>query len=711
MIRLVFTIFFAVLTLALHGQSQFFQRPLDPGRLSPGLDVVPTGPDEYLFASVFFPTGPTLNGGPFNLTRLRPSGQIIWSNDYAYPFPLVTGALDNWNTFQSYLFAGIFFDADTLPGAVLNRLNQDGTVIWSNSYGLGNSIHPANFGKVDVKGLSDGSAVLGAGPASFVSSDDANDFSLLKVNSFGEISWGKNYCFSCLHDADLTFGNLAVTADSGYLVCGGIQYLDPPFAIERDVFLMKVDTSGNLLWARSYNIPDTLSALFRESGFAAATLSNGHIAIVGEYDYLSAGSSLLKDGLVMEVDGNGIPIRAMRLNLGGFSQHNVYLNHLVALDSTTLVIPGSSIQDTVPAFGVEYNFLFQLDLEDGGIAWAQNYFTEIVEGFGTFVNGFSPLPAGYAYLANYAEGFDTYYPYLIVADAEGRTACQEPIELVVQTGLMIETTDFSAEVNDLDQEETFEPVITPFDEYLIDVPVLDIGPSDFFCEPTTVPLDATVPGAESYQWNTGATTPQILAEAPGIYFVEDTSHVECWILRDTAVFNILPPPVVTIGADTTGFCETGIATLTAVAVGAESLFWSTGASTATITVGEAGAYTVQAQNMCGTTIQSFTLVLPDCDGPQEECRLEVPNVFTPDGDGVNDRFRPLSNCEVYDEYNLRIYSRWGELVFASTRPLDGWDGRYKNEQMASDLYAWILEYRFPGQEEKALKKGEVTLIR
>lgn len=711
MIRLVFTLFLAALTLALHGQSQFFQRPLDPGRLSPGVDVVPTGPDQYLFASLFFPGGPILNGGQFNLTRLRPSGEIIWSNDFTYPFPLVSGALDNWNAFQTYLFAGLYFDTDTLPGAVLKRMTQDGTVVWSNTYSLGNSINPANIGKVDVRGLASGDILLGAGPLSFSSSDEANDLSLMKISSFGEVVWGKNYCFSCLNDADLTFGNVALTADSGYVVCGGIQYLEPPAALNQDVFLMKVDTAGQLLWARSYNIPDTLSLLFREYGFAASVLPNGHIAIVGEYDFIDSSGAILKDGLILEVDDMGLPVRAMRVNLGGFSKHHIYLNHLVALDSTTLVIPGSSIQDTIPAFGAEYNFLFRISLEDGSVAWAHNYFTEVVEGFGTFPNGFAPLPAGFAYLANYAEGFDTYYPYLIVADIDGRTACHEPIELAVQTGLMIEATDFAAEVNDLNDKELVEPTVAPFDEYLIDVPVLDIGPSDFFCEPTTVPLDATVQGAESYQWNTGATTAQILADVPGIYFVEDTSHMECWILRDTAVFNILPPPVVTIGADTTGFCETGIATLTAIAVGAESLFWSTGATTSTITVSEAGAYTVQAQNICGTAIQSFTLVLPDCDGPQGECRLEIPNVFTPDGDGTNDRFRPLSNCEVYDEYRLRIYSRWGELVFTSSSPAEAWDGRYNDEPMASDLYAWILEYRFPEQEETKLEKGEVTLIR
>ena len=708
MTRLLFTLLFASCLITLSGQSQFFERPLDPARLSPGNDLIETGRDEYLISSFFFPGGAILNGGQLNLTRLQPSGNILWSNDYVFPAPFVAGALENWKDYQAYLFGGLSFENDTLPTANLVRLNQDGTILWSKAYSLENSINWINRGKVDVLALEDGNALMGAGPNSFATSDSTNDLSLLKVDPLGKLLWGKTYCISCQTDADLTFGNVVAVADTGYVICGGIQYPTFP-GINRDVFLMKVDTAGVLQWAKSYNIPDSLSAISQSVGFEAAVLPNGHIAIVGAYDYADF-TNLSKDGLILQTDAEGTPVNGYLLNLD-FSNHDIYFNHLVALDSNTLVIPGSSIQDTLPSVGLEYNFLFQVRLDDGSLDWQSNYFTELVQGFGTFPNGFTQLSGGYGYLANFAEGFDSYYPYLIVADLDGRTGCQDTINLVVNPVLAIETTEVFAVINVLDQENDLMPMVEPFEEYSIDVPVLDLGNSEFFCDPTMLPLDATVAGAESYAWNTGASTAQILADVPGTYFVEDTSNLQCWILRDTISFNILPPPFVSIGADTTGFCELGEATLTAAAVGAESLFWSTGATTSVITVSTAGTYTVQAENMCGTTIQTLNLELPNCTGEPEDCYLEIPNAFSPDNDGSNDKFNPLSNCTIYEEYYLRVYSRWGQLVFESTNPTQGWDGRYNSEPMVSDLYAWILEYRFPNDTEVKLEKGEVTLLR
>ena len=708
MTRLLFTVVLATCSLALSGQSQFFDRPLDPDRLSPGIDVLSTGRDEYLFASSFFPGGSIINGGQINLTRLRPSGNILWSNDYTYPANLVSGALENWSDYSAYLFGGIHFVTDTLFAAVLTRLNQNGSVLWSRSFDLGGSLHWANYGKVDVRALDDGNVLMGTGPNSFASSTGINDLSLLKINQLGELVWGKTYCISCQSDADLTFGSVAVMADSGYVVCGGIQYPTLP-GFNRDVFLMKVDTAGEIQWAKSYNIPDSLSLITQSSAFEAVVLPNGHIAVVGEFDRADL-TNFHKDGLILQTDAFGAPLNGLLVNLN-YSDFDIFLNHLVALDSNTLVIPGSSIQDTIPSEGQEHNFLFQIQLDGGAIDWQSNYFTEIVQGFGTFSNGFSQLPGGYAYLANFAEGFDSYYPHLIIADLTGRTGCQDTIHLLVNPVQNIEVTDVVATVQELNDGIDFSPDVEPFEGYTIDVPVLNIGDSEFFCDPTIIPLDATMAGAESYLWNTGATTPVIQANVPGTYFVEDTSNIRCWILRDTVSFNILPPPVVTIGADTTGFCELGEATLVAGAVGAASLFWSTGETTSTIIVSTPGIYTVQAENMCGTTIESINLILPNCTGEPEECVLEVPNAFTPDNDGSNDRFLPLSNCTQYQEYYLRIYSRWGQLVYESSNPTQGWDGRYNSKPMASDLYAWILEYRFPQDETVRLEKGEVTLLR
>ena len=707
MIRLLFTLLFSVSFLSLFGQSQFFERPLDPERLSLGNDVIPTGADEYLFSNLFFPGGSAiLNAGQLNLTRLTPSGDIVWSNDLVFPDPLRDGALANWKDQSAYLFGGFYFESDVLPFAVLSRLNQDGTLLWSKSFALDSSIYWANEARVDVLALEDGNALLGAGPRNHFSDENTNDLSLLKVDPFGDLLWGKNYCISCQSDADLTFGNVVATPDSGFVVCGGIQYIDS-LGVDKDVFLMKVDSVGEVLWSKSYNITDSLSLLSQSTGFAAAILPNGNIAIVGESERTDITDNIV-DGLILQTDSAGVVLNGLLVNLEiPFS--NLYLRHLAGIDSSTVVIPGHSVLDSFPV--IENNFLFQIQLNDGGIDWQTQFVQESNPGFQTFSSGFSPLPSGYALLPNYSEGLNEHYPYLIVADQTGRTGCHDTIDLVVNPVLATETTDLTPVLDSLAEGSDYTPTLTPFEEYTMDVPVLSLGNSEFFCDPTTLPLDATVEGAESYLWNTGAITPQILAEVPGTYFVEDTSNLQCWILRDTISFNILPPPQVGVAADTTGFCDTGEATLIANVIGATSVFWSTGETSNTITVTEAGEYTIQAENMCGTTIQSFTLVVPNCTGDPEDCRVEIPNAFTPDNDGINDEFRPLSNCEVYEEYYLRIYSRWGQLIFESTNPNTGWNGRYKSKNMVSDLYGWILEYKFPNDEEVRLEKGEVTLLR
>jgi len=707
--RFYLILFIAIFAFPAFSQSQFFQRPLDPGRLSPGNDVISTGRDEYLFSSMFFPGGALMNAGDFNFTRLNPSGNIQWSNDFSYPFPLVSGDLENWQAWQAYLFAGFYFDGDSLPGAMLTRLSQDGTALWAKSFSLNGSVEPANGGKATVLPLEDKNALLGAGPAAFVSADEANDLSLLKVGHLGELLWGREYCFSCVSGAVLTYGNTAAVADSGYVVCGSIRY-EGPGGTKNDVFLMKVDTGGVFQWAKSYAFPDSLSAEVLTNGLEVTVLANGHFVVAGTYEYSTFGGPLT-DGLILETDGGGVPVKALRVNLNS-SRHHVFLNHLAAIDSiNTLVIPGSSVQDTLPSAGVEHNFLFQIQLGSGAVDWAVNYFSEIVDVQTTVANGFSWIQGGFAYLPNFAAGTDTYYPYLVVADLDGRTACQTPIELAVQEADTILTTDFIPEVITLEDTTDFTPTILPFDEYSIDVPILDLGESEFFCDPTFKTLDATVPGAESYLWSTGATTAQIIAQVPGTYFVEDTSHVQCWILRDTISLQILPPPEISIGVDTTGFCEFGEITLVAGAYAAESLSWSTGATTNTIIVTTPGTYSVTGVNMCGTTTATIELTLPDCTGQPDSCSLEVPSAFTPDNDGVNDRFIPLSDCEIWAEFHLRVYSRWGQLVFDSTDPTKGWDGNYKAKPMPSDVFGWILEYRFPKEDEVKLKKGEVTLLR
>lgn len=90
--------------------------------------------------------------------------------------------------------------------------------------------------------------------------------------------------------------------------------------------------------------------------------------------------------------------------------------------------------------------------------------------------------------------------------------------------------------------------------------------------------------------------------------------------------------------------------------------------------------------------------------------LYVPNAFTPDGDGLNDIFK-ASGIDII-EFNMKIWDRWGELIFESNHIDDGWNGG----RMGSDYYcpAGVYIYRLVATETKGdliEKEGHVTLIR
>jgi gliding motility-associated-like protein len=87
----------------------------------------------------------------------------------------------------------------------------------------------------------------------------------------------------------------------------------------------------------------------------------------------------------------------------------------------------------------------------------------------------------------------------------------------------------------------------------------------------------------------------------------------------------------------------------------------------------------------------------------------VPSVFTPNGDGVNDKLIP--NFIGLKEFRIfRIYNRAGQKVFESANPGDGWDGSLNGKPQPVDTYMWMIEavskYGAPIKQT-----GLVTLLR
>ena len=87
----------------------------------------------------------------------------------------------------------------------------------------------------------------------------------------------------------------------------------------------------------------------------------------------------------------------------------------------------------------------------------------------------------------------------------------------------------------------------------------------------------------------------------------------------------------------------------------------------------------------------------------------IPNAFTPNGDGLNDIFRPIPVQMTRQEY-FRVFNRFGELVFETNQYLKGWDGTFKGKPQSTGVYIWILK----GEDAKGRKvelKGTVTIVR
>jgi gliding motility-associated-like protein len=87
----------------------------------------------------------------------------------------------------------------------------------------------------------------------------------------------------------------------------------------------------------------------------------------------------------------------------------------------------------------------------------------------------------------------------------------------------------------------------------------------------------------------------------------------------------------------------------------------------------------------------------------------VPTAFTPNGDGRNDRIRPIAVGIKKIEY-FSVFNRWGQLVFHTTVNGEGWDGRIKGKEQGTAVFVWIVKaVDYLGNEFFA--KGTVTLIR
>ena len=117
-------------------------------------------------------------------------------------------------------------------------------------------------------------------------------------------------------------------------------------------------------------------------------------------------------------------------------------------------------------------------------------------------------------------------------------------------------------------------------------------------------------------------------------------------------------------------------------------------------------YTIVATDANGCSISRLETLV------QENCcdNIFVPNAFSPNNDALNDEFR-MVNAYGIDLKKFVVMNRWGNVVFESTNPQIGWNGRHDGELCEVGNYYYLIQYVCPETKKEYLLKGDLMLMR
>lgn len=93
-----------------------------------------------------------------------------------------------------------------------------------------------------------------------------------------------------------------------------------------------------------------------------------------------------------------------------------------------------------------------------------------------------------------------------------------------------------------------------------------------------------------------------------------------------------------------------------------------------------------------------------------ESKLEMPNAFSPNGDGINDKFKAKEGYQSLTEFHAYIFNRWGQKLFEWTDPADGWDGTYNGKPVKQGVYFVLVEAKGADGREYKIRR-DVNLLR
>jgi gliding motility-associated-like protein len=235
------------------------------------------------------------------------------------------------------------------------------------------------------------------------------------------------------------------------------------------------------------------------------------------------------------------------------------------------------------------------------------------------------------------------------------------------------------------------------------LPVFTLGKDTALCEGSVYNL---VPrgNAADYLWQDGSHAASFPLDKPGEYWAQVTDQNNC-IFRDTLV-------ITNINKNPSGFLEDAMDicigrnyTIT-VSQKYQQYLWSDGSKQSQLIIKDTGTITLRVTDAAGCRGDDAIHIT----GEQCLRGVFIPNSFTPDNDGNNDVFRPVVYDDITD-YHLTIFSRWGQKVFQSFSPAEGWNGLVNGLPQPSGGFVYIMTFTTTQNNKKEYRKGQLLLVR
>ena len=221
------------------------------------------------------------------------------------------------------------------------------------------------------------------------------------------------------------------------------------------------------------------------------------------------------------------------------------------------------------------------------------------------------------------------------------------------------------------------------------LPVAALPADTTLCFEDVVTLTRPVNDSITYTWSDSSTALNFQIDTTASIWL--AAENDCGFSVDTFNIIVYTGFDISLGVDTQQ-CPDDSILLSASYPGAEYV-WSTGATSDTIWTNQVDeSYSVTVTLDSCVNIDRINVQITELACESIDCDVYFNNVFTPNGDGRNDVFRLTSDCNI-QQYDLRIYSRWGQLVHYSSHDLHGWDGFIEGKPAPEGVYYYVLEFR------------------